>query len=152
MNAMKTHKHIARISLVLLSIPFMLGSPQPGQRSKCGRSTVEEFAPSLGPKARAFLASLTTAVKAGDKQKISAMVQYPLNVNVDKGHRLVRSSSEFVKDYDRFFTPVVVKAIEKQVPECLFANWQGVMIGDGEVWFEEQKNGSMRIKTLNVSQ
>jgi hypothetical protein len=36
------------------------------------------------------------------------------------------------------------------VPECLFANWQGVMIGDGEVWFEEQQNGSVKIKTLNI--
>jgi hypothetical protein len=149
---MKTHKYIPGISLVLLAIPSMLGSPQPDQRSKCGGSSVEDFSPSLGPKARAFLAGLTTAVRAGDKQKISTMVQYPLNVNVGKGHRLVRSSSEFVQDYDRLFTAVVVKAIEKQVPECLFANWQGVMIGHGEIWFEEQKNGSMKIKTLNISE
>jgi len=108
--------------LALAGTTSMLGSPQSDKASKCGGSTVEEFSPSLGPKAKAFLASLTTAVKAGDRQKVSTMIQYPLNVNADRGHRLVRSSFEFVKDYDRLFTPAIVKAIEKQVPECLFAN------------------------------
>jgi hypothetical protein len=147
---MKAHKYIPYISIVLLVLPSMLGFPQAEKMSKCGGSTVEDYAPSLGPKARRFLASLTAAVKVGDRQKVAAMVRYPLNVYVDKGHRLVRSSPEFVKDYDRLFTPAVRRAIEKQVPECLFANWQGIMIGLGEVWFEEQKNGSMRIITLNV--
>lgn len=145
-------KHIPLISVVLLAIPSMLGAPQAEKKSNCHGSTVEDFSPSLGPKARTFLASLTVAVRAGDKQKVAAMVQYPLNVNTDKGHRLVRSSSEFVRDYTHLFTPAIVKAIQKQVPECLFANWQGVMIGDGEVWFEEQKSGGMKIKTLNISE
>lgn len=116
---------------------------------ECEGSTVEDFAPSLGPKARAFLADLKAAVKAGDKQKVSALVRFPLNVNLAKGRRVVRSSAEFVKDYDVLLTLTVRNAIAQQVPACLFANWQGVMIGNGEVWFEEQQNGSMKIKTLN---
>lgn len=105
----------------------------------------------MAPRARAFLASLKVALGGGDKQKVAAMVQYPLRANVDKTHRLIRDSAEFVKDYNRLFTPAVVKAVERQQPECLFANWQGVMIGHGEVWFEEQKNRSIKIKTINVS-
>jgi hypothetical protein len=34
------------------------------------------------------------------------------------------------------------KAIEKHTPECLFANWQGVMIGDGEVSSGLRNNGT----------
>jgi hypothetical protein len=133
-------------ALLLLDLGFV----QLRGVAQCHRSTVADFSPSLEPKARAFLSSLITSVKAGDRAKIAAMVQYPLNVNTDKGHRSVRSSAEFVKAYNQLFTPAIKTAIEKQVPECLFANSQGVMIGDGEVWFEELQNGSMKIKTLNV--
>lgn len=55
-----------------------------------------------------------------------------------------------MRGYKRLFTHAIVNAIEKQPPECLFANWQGVMIGHGAVWFEEQPNGTMKIKTLNI--
>jgi len=127
-----------------------LGIVQQRGIAQCHGSPVADFSPSLEPKARAFLSSLVASVKAGDKTKIAAMVLYPLNVNTDKGHRIVRNSSEFVKTYDQLFTPAIKRAIERQVPECLFANWQGVMIGDGAVWFEEQHNGSVKIKTLNI--
>jgi len=71
------------------------------------------------------------AVKADDRQKVA--IQYPLRVNAHKRYRLVRSGSEFVGDYKRLFTSAIVNTIEKQLPECLFANWQGVMIGHGAV-------------------
>jgi hypothetical protein len=116
----------------------------------CGRSTVAEFSPSLQPKANAFLASLKAAVKAQDKRKVAAMVRYPVLINMAKGHRQIRTDAQFVAEYDRLFTTALRKVIEEQRPECLFANWQGIMIGDGEVWFEEQANGSMKIKTLNL--
>jgi hypothetical protein len=61
---MKTHKYIPGISLVLLAIRSMLGSPQSDQRSKCGGSSLEDFSPSLGPKARAFLAGLDDCRKS----------------------------------------------------------------------------------------
>ena len=104
----------------------------------------------MAPKARAFLASLKVALAGADRQKVAAMVQYPLSANAGKTHRVIRDSAEFVKDYDRLFTAAVLRAVKNQVPECLFANWQGVMIGSGEVWFEEQTNGSMKIKTINI--
>ncbi len=150
-KGMKTIRYIQCILLVLLAVSCVLGVPRSDKTSKCGgSSTVENYSRSLGPKARNFLANLTAAVNARDKQKVAAMVQYPLRVNSGKGHRVVRNSSEFVRDYDRLFTPAIRKAIDTQVPDCLFANWQGVMIGNGEVWFGEQTDGTLRIETLNI--
>jgi hypothetical protein len=93
---------------------------------------------------------MKAALQAGDRRKIAGMVQYPLAVNTEKSHRTVRSSAQFLAEWDHLFTLSVRNVIAKQIPECLFANWQGVMIGDGEVWFEDQRDGSMKIKTLNV--
>ena len=123
--------------------------PQSNQGGQCHRSTVEDYSQALVPKARAFLSELKSAIKSGDKQKVAGLVHYPLEVNLVKGHRVVRTKAELVKDYDAIFTPATRTAIEQQVPACLFANYQGVMIGDGEVWFEEQQDGTMKIKALN---
>jgi hypothetical protein len=89
-------------------------------------------------------------VKTGDKQKIAMMARYPLDLYVKGRHRVIRNRTEFVRDYDHLFTASIGRDILMQAPECLFANWQGAMIANGEVWFEESKNGGMEIKTLNV--
>jgi hypothetical protein len=142
------------ISLSLIAVALSRSSAvaQTSREAKCDNSTVDDFSPSLAPKARAFLADLQTSVKAGDKQMVATMARYPLSVHLNGRTRVVLSRSQLVKDYDHLFTTSMKKAIVSQTSECLFANWQGVMIGDGEVWFEEQRNGSLRIKTLNVPQ
>jgi hypothetical protein len=139
-------------SCVLCASLLLLGPcpAQQGSTPRCHNSTVAEFAPGLAPRAEAFLATLVKSVKAGDKARIAGMVQYPLSVYTGRGHRLIRNGSEFVAAYGQLFTLGVQKAVLEQVPECLFANYQGVMIGHGEVWFEEQRDGSMKIKTINV--
>ena len=45
------------------------------------------------------------------------------------------SKDEFARRYDELFTPAVVAAVEQQTYATLFANAEGVMIGNGEVWF-----------------
>jgi hypothetical protein len=136
--------------------PFLLSAvliaPAYGQATTadCGHSTVADFSPSLQPKAESFLAALKAAVKAQDKRKVAEMIRYPLLVNMLRGHRQIRTSAQLIAEYDRLFTPSIRKVIEEQSPRCLFANWQGVMIGDGEAWFEEQPTGGMKIKTLNI--
>jgi hypothetical protein len=136
---------------VVLSVALTaLAFPQRVTKTDCGHSTVADFSPSLQPKANAFLASLKAAVKAQDKRRVAGMMQYPLLVNMSKGHTQIKTTTQFIAEYDRLFTPPIRKAIEEQTPACLFASWQGVMIGGGEVWFEEQSNGSMKIKTLNL--
>ncbi len=105
--------------------------------------------PELAPKARRFLATLQALVKADDRQQIAGMIRYPLNVYSAKRHRRISNPGAFVSGYPVLFSPAVKKAIEQQSPECLFGNWQGVMIGNGEVWFEEGPDGTIKIKTLN---
>jgi len=136
--------------VVLAAILIAPASPQVATKVDCGHSTVADFSPSLEPKANAFLASLKAAVKAQDRGKVAGMVRYPLLVNMSKSHKQIKTAAQLVAEYDRVFSTSIRRAIEEQTPACLFANWQGVMIGNGEVWFDEQSNGSMKIKTLNV--
>ena len=45
------------------------------------------------------------------------------------------SAADLLAHYERVFTTKVTAAIERQSYALLFARDQGVMIGDGEVWF-----------------
>jgi hypothetical protein len=48
----------------------------------------------------------------------------------------IRSGKDHVSHYDRIFSSKIVTAIEKQTYGALFANGQGIMIGDGESWID----------------
>lgn len=82
-----------------------------------------------------FFEALKTAVAAGDKQAVSAMVDYPFTARIGDKALTIRDAAQFVADYDTVITPKVKDAIAAQTYETLFANWQGVMIGNGELWF-----------------
>jgi len=59
-------------------------------------------------------------------------------------------------DYDRIFTPNVTRAILGQRFDQLFGRDQGLMIGDGQVWFDHvcantqcSPPGPVRITAVN---
>jgi hypothetical protein len=61
----------------------------------------------------------------------------------------IKTEEQFLGKYDTIFDPHVQKVIAQQPAKCLFGNYQGTMIGSGEVWFSPQQDGSMKIITVN---
>jgi hypothetical protein len=116
----------------------------------CSNSTVEEWGPERAAQARAFLAALKLAVRRRDKKAVASTVLYPLRLFVGARETTVRDSAEFVKKYEQILQPRIVAAIVDQDPDCLFGNWQGAMVGHGEVWFQRQSSGEFKIITVNL--
>ena len=98
-------------------------------------------APAVSPdgltddQAAQFLAALQEAVKSDQPKAVAALVNFPLRVNTGHQSMRVRTADAFVHDYRHIFTEPVRKAVLAQAPGQLFRNWQGAMIGNGEVWF-----------------
>jgi hypothetical protein len=82
-----------------------------------------------------FLAALQDAVKAGQPKAVAALVIFPLRVYHGRKAQRVKDAPAFMHDYPHIFTPTVTKAVLAQKPGELFHNWQGAMIGNGQVWF-----------------
>jgi hypothetical protein len=82
-----------------------------------------------------FLLALQAAVAAGDRAAVAAMVAYPLRATIAGEPVTIGAAADFLAPYGRLLTPAVVPAIERQSYAPLFANAEGVMIGDGESWF-----------------
>lgn len=86
------------------------------------------------------------AVKSGDKPGLAALVRYPLKVQTGGKPRTIRNADEFVASWDALVTPEVVRVVSEQRYRDLFVNWQGLMLGDGQVWI----NGVCRDKACKT--
>lgn len=105
---------------------------------------------------RTFLSQLQAAVRANNRSAVVRLVRLPLRVNFAGGARSYRDTRSLLDDYDRIFTPKVKQAIAGQRFETLFGRDQGVMIGDGAVWFDHtcrntscSPPGPVRISAIN---
>jgi hypothetical protein len=102
-----------------------------------------------------FFTDLKKAVSASDKNAVAAMVHYPITVSIGGKDVKIKSGKDFVSHYDHVFSDKIVTAIEKQNYAALFANDQGIMIGDGEVWINgicldhDCKKQAVKIVTIN---
>jgi hypothetical protein len=83
-----------------------------------------------------FFVGLKKAVSADDKKAVAAMVDYPITVSIGGKDVKIKSGKDFVSHYDHIFSDKIVTAVEKQTYAALFANDQGIMIGDGEIWID----------------
>jgi hypothetical protein len=77
---------------------------------------------------------LTAAVRDGDAETVAAFVKYPFTVTVGGRKLVLKSEQEFVADYDAIITPEIAKVVGGQDYGALFANSNGVMFGNGEMW------------------
>lgn len=99
--------------------------------------------------ARDFLSAMRVAAAAGDRDAIANLVRYPFTT-YDAGsvQKEYVSSKEFISDFDNIVTASVISAMKDASYDELFVNYQGAMIGDGEVWFMGYDEG-IRIKAIN---
>jgi hypothetical protein len=85
-----------------------------------------------------FFTALRRNVGRDDRPAVCAMVAYPLR----QPESPVSDAAACVARYDAIFTLAVRKAIGTQQFEDLFVNAQGIMIGQGEVWFAPRCAGA----------
>jgi hypothetical protein len=82
------------------------------------------------------------AVLRGDKGETAKYVSFPLSFSLNNQSRTVYNRTAFLRYYDQIFTKAFLGKVAKGIPHHMFINWQGIMIGNGEVWFDE--NGKAR--------
>ena len=75
------------------------------------------------------------AVVKGDKEMAASSIRYPIRVRVGTAVRSIRSRQELISNYDAIFQPAYRQAIAAALPRNMFARDQGIMLGNGQVWF-----------------
>lgn len=99
--------------------------------------------------AKDFLAAMKTAAMGNDRDAIASLIHYPFTTyNTDDAQNVYRSPAEFLSHFDEIVTDSVLTAMQNASYEDLFVNYQGAMIGNGEVWFMKYDEG-IEIKSIN---
>ncbi|VVD83701.1 hypothetical protein [Pandoraea terrigena] len=78
---------------------------------------------------------------------VAQLIRYPLHVTLHGKTLMLRNPKSLLARYNEIFTDGYVRTIGAAVPRLMFARDQGVMLGDGAVWFD----ASGRVIALNRS-
>ncbi|MHB8072658.1 hypothetical protein [Desulfosporosinus fructosivorans] len=76
-----------------------------------------------------------------NKEQLAEQVVYPITVKIDDKVTKIQNNADFVKNYDQIFYPKYRQVITNAYTKYLFANWQGIMLGEGihNIWINEVK-------------
>ena len=85
--------------------------------------------------ARSMLEALQNGLRTDDRARIAELVEYPLRVNSSGTHKVISGRSEFLSNFSSVFTSEIRQQVLAQQFDQLFVNWQGVMLGNGAIWF-----------------
>jgi hypothetical protein len=102
----------------------------------------EDGTPSGGYDVRVDRAAVTfrRAVVSNERHSVVSGIRYPIYVAFDgkKGAPLkIANASSLLAIYDHVFLPEFVAKVRAAVPLLMFHNSYGVMLGNGEIWFDE---------------
>jgi hypothetical protein len=121
----------------VLAVCLLLGLVSATSTADDDRSMGEQLA-SAGltlPETKVFFTKLKHAVATGDRSALAAMARFPLVVAVGTDTVTLADTSAFEQRYADFMTPPLVALVGRTAFDDLFANYQGVMIGNGAIWF-----------------
>ncbi len=85
-----------------------------------------------------FVRFLQEVINADQREKLSQLVFFPIVVVVANKKQTLGDSKAFLRHYDAVINNSVKSAVLMQDTNALFKNWQGVMIGRGELWFADR--------------
>lgn len=94
-----------------------------------------------------WLKEFINALKTDDRQWTARHFEYPCVLSVDGRKVRLENASDLLLYYDDIFTEEFVGKIPDWADSGLWANWQGISLGDGNVWFEV-KNEEWMIRAL----
>jgi hypothetical protein len=101
-----------------------------------------------------FLQRLRDAVRENDAGAVAALTHFPFTVNGKPGPP---NAAELARHFADIYTEPVRRAVLEQTVDALFANWRGLIIGRGEVWFSavcdtDSAPGSCKNRRIRVVQ
>ncbi len=118
-----------------LSLTLQLEDALPGVTSVETRYAVTgaQDPDALEKNVQAFYA----AVLANAPEQAAAAVSFPLAYTASGRRTLLHKPSDFIAKYSAIFTPEFVAQIRNTTPHQMLANDQGVILGAGLVWFNQ---------------
>ncbi len=137
-------KQIVVIGLSILYIQFTSTGCRPAQNRYCVANFDNDRAVEY------FAAKFKSAVISNKKAEVATMIKYPLRATIRGADIMINGEAAFLSLYDSIFTTEFIRKLAGFSTHNMWANYQGVMLGDGDVWFGASCTDCKDIKIISV--
>lgn len=106
-----------------------------------------------------FFDQLKRDIAQGNKSAVAAVVKYPLKINIKEKRIIIKNQQQFIKNYNVIITEKIKIIVAEERFVGMFANWSGMMFGNGQIWFsgicldktcKDSKKLVVRIIAINI--
>lgn len=101
-----------------------------------------------------YVSKIKNYILNDNKEQLAEEIEYPINVVINSKKVQIKNKDDLINNYDKIFTVDYKKAISNAPTRYLFTNYQGVMLGNGEVWIndiiETDDNYKLMIIAINT--
>lgn len=120
--------------ILILLLFFTLGTVAEGasyKHSIAGFESESELKP--------FYLKVKAAILSKDYEVIASMLSFPTSLYIDGIPTRAKSKEEFIMNGDKIINERILRAVYCSTYETLWSNYSGVMLGQGELWFNKIK-------------
>lgn len=96
-----------------------------------------------------FADKIKLYVTQNNKTGLADLIAYPIKVVIDGSKVSIDNKKEFEQKYDDIINAEFREKISNCYTKYLFSNYMGVMLGDGEIWFESLNDIGLRVYAIN---
>ena len=96
-----------------------------------------------------FARQIKLNIMEDKRQEFADLINYRINVTINNKKTRINSSEEFIQHYNDIITSDFKNKLSDSYTKYLFSNSMGVMLGDGEIWFDKFNDQGFRIYAIN---
>lgn len=96
-----------------------------------------------------FAKEIKLYVKGDKKKELAELIQYPISVLIHNEKKTINTPEEFIQSYDDIITDYFKHKIDISRTRFLFSNDMGVMMGNGDIWFNSWEGIGLKIHAIN---
>lgn len=86
----------------------------------------------------------------GNANAFARLIRYPISIELDGDRILIENEKEMIKLYDRLMGENGFRQqVENMYTKYLFANYQGICVEDGIIWFNIDRDEKYKISAIN---
>ncbi len=96
-----------------------------------------------------FANKIKLYVTENNKTGLADIINYPIKVVINGSKVSINNKKEFEQKYNDIINADFKEKINNCYTKYLFSNYMGVMLGNGEIWFESLNNNGLRVYAIN---
>lgn len=96
-----------------------------------------------------FAKKIKLYVTENNKTGLADLIAYPIKVSINGSKVTINNKEEFERKYDDIISAEFKEKINNCYTKYLFSNYMGIMLGNGEIWFESLNNNGLKVYAIN---